>query len=84
MRARKAVGFRLYGQRVTRWSVTTSGVVNSTAEDGWGPHMIPFPDDPRTDWIDGYDYRVNDYDGLIASSTGLPAASADRAESTEE
>ena len=39
--------------------------------DGWGPHMIPFPDDPRTPWIDGYDYRVNDYDELIDAATGL-------------
>ena len=46
--------------------------------------MIPFPDDPRTDWIDGYDYRVTDYDELVAASTGLPKASADQAESTEE
>ena len=53
-------------------------------EDGWGPHMIPFPDDPRTDWIDGYDYRVNDYDELVAASTGLPKASVKKAESTEE
>ena len=55
-----------------------------SAEDGWGPHMIPFPDDPRTDWIDGYDYRVTDYDELVAASTGLPKATADQAESTEE
>ena len=41
------------------------------ATDGWGPHMIPFPDDPRTPWIDGYDYRVNDYDELIDAATGL-------------
>ena len=41
------------------------------AADGWGPHMIPFPDDPRTPWIDGYDYRVNDYDELIDAATGL-------------
>ena len=40
--------------------------------------MIPFPDDPRTDWIDGYDYRVTDYDELVAS-TGLPKASVDKA-----
>ena len=42
-----------------------------SAADGWGPHMIPFPDDPRTPWIDGYDYRVNDYDELIDAATGL-------------
>ena len=41
------------------------------AADGWGPHMIPFPDDPRTPWIDGYDYRVTDYDELIDAATGL-------------
>ena len=41
------------------------------AADGWGPHMIPFPDDPRTPWIDGYDYRVSDYDELIDTATGL-------------
>ena len=40
--------------------------------------MIPFPDDPRTDWIDGYDYRVTDYDELVAASTGLPKASAEK------
>ena len=42
-----------------------------SAADGWGPHMIPFPDDPRTPWIDGYDYRVTDYDELIDAATGL-------------
>ena len=45
------------------------------AADGWGPHMIPFPDDPRTPWIDGYDYRVNDYDSLIDAATGLTKSS---------
>ena len=38
---------------------------------GWEAHTIPFPDDPRTDWIDGYDYRVNDYDSLVAAESGL-------------
>lgn len=43
-----------------------------SAADGWGPHMIPFPDDPRTDWIDGYDYRVSDIDSLVQAETGMP------------
>ena len=45
------------------------------AADGWGPHMIPFPDDPRTPWIDGYDYRVTDYEELIDAATGLTKSS---------
>lgn len=50
-----------------------------TKFDGWQPHMIPFPDDPRTAWIDGYDYRVNDYDNLVVASTGLPKDPEDQA-----
>lgn len=46
---------------------------------GWQPHMIPFPDDPRTSWIDGYDYRVNDYNNLVVASTGLPKDPEDQA-----
>lgn len=54
-----------------------------SAADGWGPHMIPFPDDPRTDWIDGYDYRVNDYDALVQAETGMPAPGGLTASSEE-
>ena len=58
------------------------------AADGWGPHMIPFPDDPRTPWIDGYDYRVTDYEELIDAATGLTKSSdvpaADVVESAQQ